>query len=207
MKHTAIRRQSWTWQRALPFIFLVASAVGLAASLVLSYDKMQVLANPNYQPGCNINPVLSCGSVMKMPQAEVAGIPNTFFGLITFGALGAVGFVMLAGSRFKRWFWILLHIASVIGLGGMLYLFFQSVWRIHAICPWCFLVWLVTFPVFLGITVYTIREHIYKVPRNKVGALALYVVQKYPTDILLLWYLALLGILLVKFWYYWGTLV
>lgn len=207
MKHTALHRRTWTWQRALPYIFLVASTVGIAASLILSYDKMQTLANPNYQPGCNINPVLSCGSVMKMPQAQVAGIPNTFFGLIAFGALGAISFAMFAGSTFKRWFWTLLHAVSAIGVAGMLYLFFQSVWRIHAICPWCFLVWLVTFPVFLGITVYAIREHVYKVPRNKLGALLFYFVQKHPTDIMLLWYLILFGILLVKFWYYWGTLL
>jgi len=207
MKHTAIRRKSWTWQRLLPYIFLLASVVGVTASLVLSYDKMQVVADPSYKPGCNINPILSCGSVMKTAQAEIGGIPNTFFGLIAFGALGAIGLALIAGATCRRWFWRLLHGVSALGLGGMLYLYFQSVFRIHAICPWCFFVWLVTFPVFLGITVYAIREHIYKVPRNNILALLFYVVQKYPMDILLLWYLVLIGILVIKFWYYWGTLL
>jgi uncharacterized membrane protein len=207
VKHTAAYRRRWTWQRSLPYIFLIASIVGIAASLALSYDKMQVLANPSYKPGCNINPILSCGSVMKTAQAEIGGIPNTFFGLIAFGALGAVGAVMLAGAVFKTWFWKLLHGVSALGLGGMLYLYFQSLYRIHAICPWCFFVWLVTFPVFLSITVYTIREHIYKVPRNKILALLCYIVQKHPTDILLFWYLALLGSILIEFWYYWETLL
>lgn len=197
----------WTWQRALPYIFIGASIIGLLASFVLSYDKMRVLADPSFKPACNINPVLSCGSVMKTSQAEIGGIPNTFFGMILFSGLGAVGLAMLAGATFKRWFWMGLHGLATIGLGFMLYLYTQSVFRIHAICPWCFFVWLATFPVFLGVTVYAIREHVYKVPRNKVLALMCYVTQKYPLEILVVWYLCLIGILLVKFWYYWGTLL
>ncbi|HET7301953.1 MAG TPA: vitamin K epoxide reductase family protein [Candidatus Saccharimonadales bacterium] len=198
---------SSTWQQSLPYIMLIASAVGLVASLALSYDKMQVLADPTFQPGCNINPILSCGSVMSTTQAEIAGIPNTFFGLIAFGGLSGVAASLLAGATFKRWFWIAVHAISAMGVGFMLYLFFQSVFRIHAICPWCFFVWLVTFPVFLAVSVYTIREHIYHVPRNIIVALVMYGVQKHPGKILAAWYAVLFGILLTHFWYYWSTLL
>lgn len=195
------------WQQLLPYIMLLAGFVGITASLALSYDKMQVLADPTFQPGCNINPILSCGSVMTTPQANIGPIPNTFLGMIAFGGLGAIAVSILAGATFKRWLWIVLHFASAVGVGFMLYLFFQSVFRIHAICPWCFFVWIVTFPVFLGITVYTIREHIYRVPRNIIGAIGMYAIQRHPGKILAIWYIALLGILLQHFWYYWSTLL
>ncbi len=208
MKRTFPNRTlPWTWQRSLPYIFIIASCIGLLASFVLSYDKMRVLADPNFKPPCNINPILSCGSVMSASQSEVAGIPNTFFGIAAFTALGTVGVLLATGVRLKVWIWRTMHLVAAIGLGFMLYLYFESVFRIHAICPWCFLVWLTIFPVFLGISVYAIREHMYKVPRNGAAAFIFYIVQKYPLEILVLWNLALIGTLVVKFWYYWGTLL
>lgn len=208
MKRTLpIMARPWTWQRALPYIFIIASCIGLLASFVLSYDKMRVLADPSFKPPCNINPILSCGSVMGASQSEVGGIPNTFFGIAAFTALGVVGVLLLTGVKLVPWIWRTMHGVAAAGLGAMLYLYFQSVFRIHAICPWCFFVWLTVFPIFLGISVYTIREHIYKVPRSKVLALICYVVQKYPSELLVLWYALLIGLLLVKFWYYWGTLL
>lgn len=198
---------NFRWERVLPYVMILAAVVGIAASLVLSYDKMQVLADKNFQPECNINPVISCGSVMTTSQAEIAGIPNTFFGLIAFAALGAVAVALATGARFSKIFWKIMHVASAAGVGFMLYLFFQSVFRIHAICPWCFFVWLVIFPVFLGISVYTVREDVYQEPRSRFLRFIWMAVDRYAANILVLWYVAMLGILLIKFWYYWSTLL
>lgn len=51
--------------RTLPYIFIIAGIIGAIASFVLTYGKIQVLQNPAYKPACSVNPVLSCGSVMK----------------------------------------------------------------------------------------------------------------------------------------------
>ena len=68
-------------EQIVPYILIGTALIGLLASFVLTYDKIQVLMNPLFDPGCNINPVLSCGSVMKTSQASLFGIPNSIFGI------------------------------------------------------------------------------------------------------------------------------
>jgi len=194
-----------TWERALPYVLLIGGIVGLLASFVLTYDKVHVLQDPTYQPGCNLNPVLSCGSVMKTTQANVLGVPNTIFGLIAFGMLTMFGLALLAGAIFKRWLWQAAQVAATAGLVFMHYLFFQAVFRIHAICPWCFAVWMITIPIFWGITVRNIRTGALGVTPST-SKIARFI-DKYSNDIVALWYLAILATLLIRFWYYWKTLL
>ncbi len=190
-----------TWQKALPYVLLVCSVIGLIASFALTYDKIHVLQNPAYKPACNLNPVLSCGSVMKTSQASLLGVPNTVFGLMAFSMLAMFSLTLLAGATFKRWLWLAGQGMAAIGIIFMHYLFFEAVFRIHAICPWCFGVWMITIPIFVGITMYNIRM-------GYVGTSAtVRFVDKYANDLLVLWYLIIFVILLIKFWYYWSTLL
>lgn len=110
--------------------------------------------------------------------------------------------MLVADAKFSRWIWLAAQVAATLGVGFMHYLFFQAVWRIGAICPWCFVVWMTTIPVFWGITVYNIRAGNIKLP-----APISRFISKHSGDILGLWYLAIITILLVKFWYYWETLL
>lgn len=193
-----------SFEQVLAVIFLVAAAVGLLASFQLTYDKIQVLKNPAYVPGCNINPVLSCGSVMKTEQANLLGMPNTIFGLVAFGALAAIGLALLAGATFKRWFWIVINLAALGGFIFFIYLFFQGVYRIGAICPYCFLVWMVVPPVLWYTTLYNLKQgHIGRTVSEQLKRTLL----RFHGDILGLWYLAVFLVLLTHFWYYWKTLI
>lgn len=54
---------------------LIAGAIGLVASMTLTVEKIDILLDPSYVPSCNINPILSCGSVMMTPQASLLGFP------------------------------------------------------------------------------------------------------------------------------------
>ena len=94
-----------TWQQALPLVLLIAGIVGGVASFCLTVDTIKVLNDPSFQPGCNLNPVISCGAVMKTNQANTLGIPNSIFGLVAFGALSMLGLVLLVGATFKKWLW------------------------------------------------------------------------------------------------------
>lgn len=194
-----------TLKQALPYILIAAGILGAAASFVLTYDKIQLLQNPGYQPGCNINPVFSCVSVMKTEQSNLLGVPNTLFGLVGFTALTTLGFLLLAGAQLKRWLWQLAQLAAVGGVVFMHYLFFQAVYRIGAICPWCFVVWMVTIPVFWYITLYNLREGHLRLPKKLAGLGP--VLQKNHGNILIAWYAVIFGILLYEFWYYWSTLI
>lgn len=200
-----IKKSHLTLPNILPYILIVAGIIGCLASFVLTYDKIHVIQDPNYSPGCNINPILSCGSVMKTEQASLLGVPNTIFGLMAFSMLFTLGVILASGAKLKRWIWIGAEGAALVGVIFMHYLFFQGVYRINAICPWCFAVWMITIPVFWYITVYNLSQKNIVLPKaiQPVGRFIL----NHHGDILLVWYLIIFGILLEHFWYYWSTLI
>jgi uncharacterized membrane protein len=195
------------WPTLLPYVLLICGLIGLLASFTLTYDKIHVLANASYRPSCNLNPVLSCGSVMKTSQANLLGVPNTIFGLVGFSMLTMLALSLLAGAQFKRWLWICAQLAATVGVTFMHYLFFEAVFRIHAICPWCFVVWMITIPTFWGITIRNIRAGLFPTAKHRLLAGITHFLDKYSRDILVLWYLIILAILVTKFWYYWSTLI
>ncbi len=186
----------------LPWLFMSTGFIGGLASFILTYDKIRVLVDPSYQPACNINPIFSCGSVMSTEQASLLGVPNTIFGLIAFTVLFTFGFMLLAGSTVQKWVWQAAQVAATIGVIFMHYLFFQAVWRIGAICPWCFVVWMITIPIFWQITLFNIKSGYISLPK-RASAFA----QKYSGEILTVWYGGIFTILLIRFWYYWSTFI
>ena len=191
--------------KVLPYIFVATGLVGMISSLALTYDKIQVLSDKAYEPSCNINPILSCGSVMKTEQASLFGLPNTVFGLIAFTMLLTFGFLLIGGAVVKRWVWIAAQVAATIGVIFMHYLFFQGVYRIQAICPWCFVIWMITIPTFWYITLYNLQQKYILLPKVLRSA-ALFMRRNHGT-ILLVWYVIIIGILIQHFWYYWSTLL
>lgn len=200
-----VSRNQLTLTRILPYILISASILGLLASFTLTYDKIHVLSDASYDPNCNINPILSCGSVMKTEQSSLLGVPNTIFGLMAFSMLLTFGVLLATGVKVKRHIWIVAQIAATGGVIFMHYLFFQGVYRINAICPWCFLIWIITIPTFWYITIYNIRENNVMLPYSLLPIRTF--ILKYHAEILFTWYLIILGIILEHFWYYWSTLL
>ena len=92
----AVGRRSAMWVR-------IAGAGGLAASLMLTYEKIELLGNPKYVPSCNFNPVLACGSVIATPQASVFGFPNPLIGIVGFTVVVVTGEHAVANVRQPRW--------------------------------------------------------------------------------------------------------
>ncbi len=192
-------------QKALPYLLIGLAIVGFVASFALTYDKIQVLKNPHYVPDCNINPIISCGSVMDKQQANLLGIPNTIYGIAGFSVLITVGVLMLAGGKFKRWFWWLMEAGVTAGLGFVIYLFTQGIYRIGAVCPWCFAVWLAVSALFVFVTAYNLTEKHIMLP-NKLAPVSRFY-QKHYGDILVVWYLLIVFLILNHFWFYWKTLI
>ena len=108
-------------------------------------------------PTCSINPILSCGSVMKTAQAEAFGFPNPIIGVAGFTVVLTTGAALLAGATFRRWFWLGLQAGVTFGIGFVHWLIFQSLYRIDALCPYCMVVWIVTIPIFLFVTLRNLR--------------------------------------------------
>src|SRR5882724_3813824 len=102
--------------RFIPWLLVVGGFIGLFCSFVISYDEWRLSINHSFVPSCNLNPIISCGSVMQSKQAHIFGFPNPFIGLMAFPVLITMGMAALAGAKFKRWFWLGLETGTVLGL-------------------------------------------------------------------------------------------
>jgi uncharacterized membrane protein len=145
---------------------LVSSLVSLVASFVLSVDAIRLAEDPNVDLGCNINAVISCGTVAGSWQSSVLGFPNAFLGLMTEPVVITLAVASLAGVRFPRWFMLSAQVVYTVGLGFAYWLFHQAMFEIGALCPWCLLVTLSTTLVFFELTHVNIRDNNLFLPRR-----------------------------------------
>ena len=140
------------------WVLMVGGLIGLVAAFELILEKVRVLADPNYIPGCDINPVLSCGSVIVTEQAEIFGFPNPVLGLIGFSVVITLGVVIIAGVSLPTWIWRGLNVGALSGFGFVHWLIWQSLYSIGSLCPWCMVVWAVTAPIFVWVTAANLAE-------------------------------------------------
>ncbi|MFB6893132.1 vitamin K epoxide reductase family protein [Kitasatospora sp. NPDC056327] len=191
--------------RGFSLFVLFAALVGLAASAVLTFDKLRILEDPSYVPSCNINPVISCGSVMRTAQAEVFGFPNPLLGLAAFGALAAVGAGLLAGAAYRRWFWLGLQAGTVLGVVFVHWLIDGALYEIGALCPYCMVVWAVVVPLFWYTTLHNLRSGVIPVgPRLRPVVRE---AARYHWAPPVLWAAVIALLVLNRFWSYWSTLL
>ncbi|UJA21510.1 vitamin K epoxide reductase family protein [Thermoleophilia bacterium SCSIO 60948] len=134
-------------------VMVGSGLLGLGAAGLLTVEKFRVLEDPSYVPACTIDAVLSCGSVMTSAQSEAFGFPNPLIGIAGFAALAALGVVVTAGAQLPRALWLVIQAGMVLAMGFVGWLFFQSVYRIGALCPYCMLVWLATIIGLVYVTV------------------------------------------------------
>ena len=178
--------------------------MGFVAAFSLLVEKIALLKDPSYVPSCSINPILSCGSVMRTDQAEAFGFPNPIIGVAGFAVVTTVGVAVLAGASFRHWFWWGLQAGTLGGVVFVHWLIFQSLYRIDALCPYCMVVWVVTIPLFWYTTLHNIRAgHLPTLPVRRIGR----VVADYHGVVLTVWYLAVGLLIAERFWDYWVTLL
>ncbi len=178
---------------------LIAGAIGLAASLTLTIEKIELLAEPDYVPSCNLNPVLSCGSVMATSQASEFGFPNPLLGIVGFTVVLVTGVLAVTRVALPRWYWMGLALGGLVGAGFVHWLIFQSLYRIGALCPYCMVVWSVMIPlavVFASIAFAPDRGH-------KI----LQILHRWRWALTALWFIGLVLLIFARFQNYWLTLV
>lgn len=195
-----------TLPQVIGLLLTVLGFIGFIAAADLSIEKVALIKDPSYQPSCNISPLLSCGSVMATPQAEAFGFPNPFIGVAGFAIVLTVGMGLLAGAKFKRWFWLGLLAGSSFGLIFIHWLAYQSIFNIGALCPWCIVVWTVTIPIFWYVLLYNLRQGNIPTKKGWVQKIS-EVAQANHATILIFWYLIFFLTILIKFWYYWSSLI
>jgi uncharacterized membrane protein len=146
---------------------LVSSTLSLIASLVLSYDAIKLAATPSSKLSCDINAIVSCGKVAKSWQSSLLGFPNSFLGLMLEPVVITVAIAGLSLVAFPRKFMRVAHIGYGLGLLFAFWLLSQSLFVIHALCPWCLLVTISTVTVFSTITRISILENIWNFSEDR----------------------------------------
>jgi uncharacterized membrane protein len=195
--------QKITIQKSLPYILIIGGTIGYICAFIIMFDKVQLLKNSNYVPSCNLNPIISCGNVMSSKQGSAFGFPNPFIGLGAFPILLTVGMAIKAGAKFKRWFWLGLEAGTILGLLFIHWLFFESVYRIHALCPWCIVVWIVTITIFWYTSLYNVDQKYIRLPNGTAQQVYGWI-RKHHLDILFVWFIIIAILILKHFWYYYG---
>ncbi len=182
-------------------LMVAGGALGLLAAFQLTLEKVRVLADPDYVPGCDLNPVLSCGSVIVTPQAEVFGFPNPVLGLIGFTVVITLGVLMVARVSLPRWVWVGLNVGALAGFAFVQWLVWQSLYSIGSLCPWCMVVWAVTVPIFVWVTASNLAAGRLGVQGAVVDA-----VVSLRGLILAAWFVILAGLIFVRWQDFWlGT--
>ena len=181
---------------------LIAGVIGLVASMTLTVEKIDLLRNPSYVPSCNINPIVSCGSVMVTPQASLLGFPNPLLGIVGFTVVVVTGVLAVAKVSLPQWYWVGLAAGTLIGAVFVHWLIFQSLYRIGALCPYCMVVWVVT--ISLLVVVFSIVLRPVLASRESAVARLLF---DWRWSIAALWFTVVFLLIMVRFWNYWSTLL
>lgn len=179
---------------------LIAGVIGLLASVTLTVEKIALLLNSSYVPSCNINPIVSCGSVMMTPQASVLGFPNSLLGIAGFTVVVVTGVLAVAKVQLPQWYWVGLVIGLTAGTVFVHWLIFQSLYRIGALCPYCMVVWAAT------VTLLVVAASILVRPAAT-GNTALRLLFGWRWSLVTFWFTGVFLLIMARFWNYWSTLI
>ncbi len=184
-------------ERLVGAVLLIGALIGWIAALELQVGKEFLLANPGASLACDVNPFISCGSVMMTWQSAALGIPNMAIGLGGFAIMGVIGALMLSRTALPAWFrWARLG-GMTFAFGYVHFLAISAVFLIGALCPWCMVVWTVTAPMFFATLAHSIERGDLPLPRPLGNLLRHWVVLS------LAWYLLVIVVILAAFWRQW----
>ena len=196
-KKAALKERS---NKSLFSVMLGFGIVGLIASFVLAVEEFHLLKDPTTPLSCSFNLVLNCSTVMQSWQASVFGFPNMFIGLMAFPVVITVATVMLAANpRLPRWFWRAAHVSFGLGLTFAYWLFFNSVYDIQVLCPWCLIITLTTTILFEAITRYVLRENIWNLPKNANHSVQTFLDKDFDKLVVASWIVILIALVFIKF--------
>lgn len=187
--------------RTTAIIMIVGGVLGLLAAVELTIEKIRVLSDSSYVPSCDINPVLSCGSVIITPQAAAFGFPNPILGIIGFSVVVTLGTTLITGSILPRWIWLGLNTGALLGFAFVQWLVWQSLYSIGALCPWCMVVWTATAPIAIWVTAANLASG--RIPAPESWQANLEAIAGLRVFVLAAWYLTVLGLIFVRWQDFW----
>jgi uncharacterized membrane protein len=180
-------------------IMLIGGVAALIAAFELTLDKFQVLQDPNSILSCSINIVLNCSKVMETWQSHVFGFPNMLLGLIFFPVMITVAILGLSRATLPRWFWIATNIGYLIAILFSYWLFFNSVYVIQILCPWCLVVTTSMTLVFSSMLHYNLKENTFKFAKKRNDRIQRFLAGGYHQMVVLSWIALMVVLVFLKF--------
>ncbi|GAA3568574.1 vitamin K epoxide reductase family protein [Microlunatus spumicola] len=133
-------------------LMVVVGTLGLVAAMMLTIDRFRLLEDPSAQLACNLSPFIACGPVMQSKAGALFGFPNPLLGIIGFTLVLTTGAVRATGAALPRWYHRGLQVGVLLAAVFITWLQTQSLYVIGALCLWCMLVWTVTIPLVVVVT-------------------------------------------------------
>lgn len=180
--------------RQLGFWLVGAGLIALISSAILVYERLQIYIDAGHSTVCDINALLSCGTVMRTPQAEAFGFPNPFIGLVGFSIVVTIGAAIMAGARFKKWFWVCMNIGLAAATAFIMWLWYQTTFQINALCLFCMIVWVMTITLFVKTTVRNISAGVIPVSQSMRES-----ARGWSWFAISLWLILIFGIIVIRF--------
>lgn len=205
VEHESDAREIGAVPRSLGWLLTIGGAIGFIAAFVLTIERFLLAEDPGYVPSCSLNPVLSCGSVMKTEQAALFGFPNPLLGIAAFAIVTTLGMLVISRVALPRWVWVGLQVGITAGIVMVVWLISQSLYSIGALCPYCMVVWAVVIPMFWSITATNLERGVIPTPASARGAVAAF--SDYRLIVVVASFALVVLLAGVRFWDYWSTLI
>lgn len=180
-------------------VMLLAGIVALIAAFTLTLEKFHLYEDPDAVLSCSFNLVLNCSTVMQTWQSSVFGFPNMIIGLIAFSVVITVALAGLARVKFPRWWLILANVGYLFGLIFSYWLFFQSMYVIQVLCPWCLLVTTATTLIFSSMLHYNLRHNTFGFKKKTNDLIQRFISGGYHQMVVLAWLAFLVALVFIQF--------
>lgn len=177
-------------------LLVVSGTLGLLAAMMLTIDRIRLLQDPATELSCNVSPFIACGPVMQSRAGALFDFPNPLLGIIGFSALLTTGMVGLAGARLPRWYYRGLQVGVLVAAVFITWLQTQSLYVIGALCLWCMLVWAVTIPVVVTVTLRNAAAGVLGRGLVPLGRR----LRSYTVTVVAVWYLVLIAAIGLRFY-------
>ena len=190
--------------RGFAFTLIWTGILGWFAAFALVLERIHVATDPNATLSCDLNPFISCKSVMLTPQASLLGFPNPLLGLAGFVAPIAVGVAILAGAKFAAWFWRIFAIGITMGFLFVVWLWTQSTFVINVLCPYCMVAWAAMIPLFFKVFLFGAKDGFIDTPLRFVGFFDLAYAKSWLFTIV--FEALIVAVIILRFWNSWPSL-
>ena len=193
-KGSTMRSTKWIFTTMLLF-----GVIGLIVSFILATEEIQLMKHPDASLPCSINLALNCATVMKTWQASAFGFPNMFIGLMSYPVVITVAVVAICGIRMPRLFWIIANICYGLGAIFAYWLFFNSIYVIQTLCPWCLVITFSTTILFSTILHFNLRENTFKFNKRINEKVQIYLKKDFGKLLTASWIMLMVVLIFLKF--------